>query len=83
MAATQTTLTLDQIREGALALPTDQRHELADALSVSFDLPGDFLLSPEWDSELDRRSEDIWSGKVKSTPHEEVMRHLDDLVDGL
>lgn len=82
MATVQTRLTLDQIRLGALALPNDQRHELAEELYISLEQSGAFEMSPELTAEISRRSEELWSGKVQGIPHEQVMQELNALVDG-
>jgi putative addiction module component (TIGR02574 family) len=73
---------LEKLREEALALPQEERLELADSLYVSLDADGaDFQLHPSWDAEIERRVEELRSGKVQGIPAEDVFREIDALVD--
>ena len=73
-------LTLDQLRQEVLALAPEQRKELLSSLSheLGNEPPS---LHPAWAAELDRRSEELRSGKVKGIPAEEIFREIDELVE--
>ena len=73
---------LEKLREEALALPQEERLELADSLYVSLDVDADdFQLHPSWDAEIERRVEELRSAKVQGIPAEDVFREIDALVD--
>lgn len=65
-----------QLKDQLATLPREDRLELASFLLESTDTP----LDPEWEQawvkELDRRSEELRSGKVKGIPGDQVMREL-------
>ncbi len=67
-------LTLDDLYQAALALPEEERAELADRLlgTLSPDVPSQ--LHPAWRDELKRRSAQIESGEVAPIPWDEVRR---------
>jgi putative addiction module component (TIGR02574 family) len=67
-------LTPDQIRVAAMSLPPEEREEMAEALIAS--LP----LDPALESTIERRYEELRSGKVKGIPAEDVIKELEDLV---
>jgi len=67
-------LTPDQIREAAMSLPPEEREEMAEALIAS--LP----LDPALEATIERRYEELRSGKVKGIPAEDVIKELEDLV---
>jgi putative addiction module component (TIGR02574 family) len=70
-------LTAEQLTEAALRLPEEEREALADALLAS-------LVDQEFDTaqvaELERRSEELRTGKVKGIPAEEALRRLDEIA---
>lgn len=66
-------------------LKPSQRIELADMLysSVSGSHPGDHDLDAAWEKEIDRRLDELESGKVKTIPaakaHAELRRRLNEI----
>ena len=65
-------MTLAAVKKLAIKLPPKQRLQLADALYESLPiLPGSVGLA-----ELERRADEVISGKVKGIPWEEVEREL-------
>jgi len=66
--------TLETLFQAALALPEEDRVELADRLlyTVSPDVPSE--LHPAWRAELKRRSDQIEAGDVVPIPWTEVRR---------
>jgi putative addiction module component (TIGR02574 family) len=65
-------MSLEEIKEQALKLSPDEREVLAQEIWDSLD---EEPLDPALKAELDRRWEEIQSGKVKTIPHDEVMEH--------
>jgi putative addiction module component (TIGR02574 family) len=63
-------MSLDEIKEQALKLSPVDRETLAQELWSSLD---EEPIDPELKTELDRRWDEIVTGKVKTIPHEEVM----------
>lgn len=66
-------MSVQEIKEQALKLPPEDREMLAQELWQSLD---DEPLDPEFEAELNRRWEEIESGKVKTIPHEQVMAEM-------
>jgi putative addiction module component (TIGR02574 family) len=66
--------TLETLYQAALALPEEDRVELADRLlgTLSPDVPSQ--LHPAWRAELKRRSNQIEVGEVAPIPWDEVRR---------
>lgn len=76
-------LTLDQIREEALSLPTDDRRHLMDSLWDSFDdedSEEDAEFTPEYLAELDRRSAEIKDGTAVMIPFDEAMSRISETI---
>ena len=71
-------MSIDQIRTAALALPTNQRLELADSLYSSLEAAGELQLTPEWIAELHRRSDDLESGREATIPWEEIRKEMEE-----
>jgi putative addiction module component (TIGR02574 family) len=69
-------LTVEQIAEEALALPSEARALLADRLVESLDPVEDTNLRHLWTAEAQRRLEDVRSGKVKTIPGEEALERV-------
>lgn len=65
---------LENLYYAALALPEEDRVELADRLLASFppDVPSQ--LHPAWRAELKRRSSQVDSGEITPVPWNEVRR---------
>ena len=72
----------EQIVAAALALPEDDRLELADRLIESLDGPPDDDVERAWADEIARRLEEVRSGKVVTVPWEEVRKRLQEDADG-
>jgi putative addiction module component (TIGR02574 family) len=71
------TAEVSELLKKALALPLEARAELADSLLESLDAePADEGVEAAWSVEIQRRIEEIDSGKVKMIPYEEVRRRL-------
>lgn len=67
--------TVAELFDAALALPEDERAELAGLLAVSLDPPPSSL-HPAWKAEIHQRAAEIESGLVKPIPWEEVEREI-------
>jgi putative addiction module component (TIGR02574 family) len=66
-----------EILEKALALSTQERGMLIDQLIESLDdAPAEEGVEAVWDAEINRRVEEIRSGKVKTIPGDQVLREL-------
>lgn len=74
------TVAAKRLSEQVLALPKKDRAHLVLLLVKSLDLQDEELEPNEWSKvwkiELDRRLEEIRSGKVKTVPADQVMRDL-------
>jgi len=67
------TLTIEQIAEQALSLPSEARALLADRLVESLDPLEDETMRVVWMAEARRRLEEVRSGAVKTIPGEEAL----------
>jgi putative addiction module component (TIGR02574 family) len=65
--------TVAELLEAALALPEEERAELAELLAATLTSPPS-RLHPDWAAELRRRAAEIDSGKVRPIPWEEIPR---------
>jgi putative addiction module component (TIGR02574 family) len=68
-----------KILEAALGLAPDERARLVEALSASLD---GVELNPEWEAELQRRIEDIDTGRVEAVSGEDVFRRIEQRFGG-
>lgn len=68
--------TLTSITHEALELPPRKRAKLAHTLILSIDPSADQDVASAWDVEIQRRVDDIRSGKVKGIPAREVFARL-------
>ena len=67
----------DEITQLALALPADQRAQVATALLASLDDPAESAEVHEaWTAEIKSRVDDITSGQVQTVPRDEVRAQL-------
>jgi putative addiction module component (TIGR02574 family) len=66
----------NKVLEEALTLPTQDRARLAVELIASLDDGEDADAEQAWAVEIERRVEDLRSGKVKAVPWEEVRDRL-------
>lgn len=63
-----------RVLEAALELPPRERADLVEAIAASLD---GFDLGQEWEEEIQRRVDDIDSGRVQPVPGEEVFDRLE------
>ncbi|MFZ4596555.1 MAG: addiction module protein [Verrucomicrobiaceae bacterium] len=76
------TATYDTVLQDALSLSLEERSRIATRLIESVD-DDDIELSPAWQAEIERRIEDMRSGKSRRIPHEEVMAEMRELIVNL
>ncbi|KAF1691543.1 addiction module protein [Pseudoxanthomonas koreensis] len=69
-------ISIEQIAEAALSLPSDARALLADRLVESLDPLADPDVRSAWAAEAQRRLADLRSGKIKAIPAHEVLAHV-------
>ena len=67
----------EDILDDALALPLDQRAELAAELLASLDGEPDEAVEEAWTAEIVRRVERIQRGEAKGRPWEEIRAELE------
>lgn len=68
----------DKIYEQALNLPINDRLSLIDKLLISTNLPTQDDIDHLWSIEVERRSQELESGKAKLVPGEEVFKKIKD-----
>jgi putative addiction module component (TIGR02574 family) len=68
--------TVEKVRDEALALSTSERASLAHDLILSLDDPADYTLSPEQESEIQRRVQMVREGQASGRPTEEVFAQI-------
>jgi putative addiction module component (TIGR02574 family) len=71
-----------QLLQKALALPEDERAELAGNLISSLERTVDQDVDAVWQQEVSRRLDEVKSGKVKTVPWEEVQKKGHKLLHG-
>jgi len=69
-------LTLEQLAEEAMKLPTESRAVLADQIVESLDLAEPDVIQRLWAAEAVRRRDEVRSGRVKPIPGEEVIAEV-------
>ena len=69
-------MSIEQMAEEALALPSEARALLADRLVESLDPAEDGQIRQLWEAEARRRLEDVRSGRVKTIPGDEVLAQV-------
>ncbi len=69
-------LTVEQIAEEALSLPSEARALLADRLVESLDPAEDGYVHQLWIAEARRRRDDIRSRRVQTIPGDEAMAQV-------
>ena len=73
----QMTPQVSELLEKALTLSTQERGELAARLIDSLDdQPAEEGVEEAWQEEINRRMDDIRSGRVKTIPGEQVLRGI-------
>jgi putative addiction module component (TIGR02574 family) len=71
-----------ELLQKALALPDNERAELAGNLISSLDTAVDMNVDAAWQQEVARRAQEIESGKVKTVSWEQVRQKGRTLLDG-
>ena len=69
-------VSIEQLAEAALALPSDARALLADRLVESLDPLTDPQIREAWASESLRRLDDLRAGKAKALPADEAIARV-------
>jgi hypothetical protein len=69
-------MTVEQVAEEALALPSEARALLADRLVQSLDPAEDGLVRQLWVEEARRRRDDVRSGRVQTIPSDEALAQV-------
>ena len=69
-------MTIEQVTEEALALPSEARALLADRLAESLDPAEDSQVRELWVAEARRRRDDVRSGQVRTIPSDEAMAQV-------
>ena len=69
-------LTVEQVAEEALALPSEARALLADRLAESLNPAEDGYIHKLWTVEARRRRDDVRSGRVKTIPRDEALAQV-------
>jgi putative addiction module component (TIGR02574 family) len=75
-------VSIEQIAEAALSLPSDARALLADRLVESLDPLTDPDVRDAWASEALQRLGDVRSGKVQAMPAQDVFARARALIKG-
>ena len=71
-----------ELLQKALALPENERAELAGTLISSLDITVDPDVDAAWQAEVARRAQEVESGKIKTIPWEQVRQKGRTLLDG-
>ncbi len=69
-------MSIEQITDEVLALPSEARALLADRLVESLDPAEDGYIHQLWATEVRRRLDDVRSGRVKTIPGEEALARV-------
>ena len=69
-------LTVEQIAEEALALPSEARALLADRLVESLDPAEDNYIQQLWATEARRRRDDVRTGHLQTIPGDEALERV-------
>jgi putative addiction module component (TIGR02574 family) len=69
-------MTLDQLAQEALALPTESRALLADKLVESLDTEELGQIDRLWATEAKRRRDDVRQGRVQTIPGDEALTRV-------
>jgi putative addiction module component (TIGR02574 family) len=71
-----------ELLQKALALPENERAELAGNLISSLDTAVDTDVEAAWQHEVSRRLQEVQSGSVKTVPWEDVRKNARTLLHG-
>ena len=74
-------MTIEQLAEAALALPSESRALLADRIVESLDVRELSKLDQVWAEEAKRRRDEVREGHVKTIPGEETFSKVRRAVD--
>ena len=77
-------MSTQEIIDQAIALPPDERERVAELLYESLhaeDYADSESVDKEWEKIIERRLEDVESGKVKTIPGDVVLANLRKLLD--
>lgn len=69
-------MTIEQLAQEALALPSEQRALLADRLVESLDAAETNRLDRLWAAEARRRRDEVRQGKVQTVPGDEALARV-------
>lgn len=69
-------MTVEQIAEEALSLPSEARALLADRLVESLDPAEDGYIHQLWAAEACRRRDDVRSGRVQTVPGDVALKQV-------
>jgi len=69
-------LTLTELAEEAMALPSEARAYLAEKLLETLDFEEDFAVSDVWLKEIRKRCQELDAGKVQGLPAEPAIAEL-------
>lgn len=69
-------MTVEQLTEEMLSLPSEARALLADRLVESLDPAEDLQVRELWAAEAKRRRDDVRSGTVKTIPGDEALARV-------
>jgi putative addiction module component (TIGR02574 family) len=72
----------EQILQTALALPPDDRVEIAESLILSLDEERAAEIEASWTEEIRRRIESIDKGEAKMIPWDEAIRSMREELNG-
>ncbi len=71
----------EKLLEEALSLSPEERAEVAASLLDSLDEHEDEAVEEAWAKEIEKRIQDVESGRVKTVPWSEVRRRLRKVID--
>ena len=69
-------MTIDQLAEEALTLPSEERALLADRLVESLDAAGTNRIDRLWGTEAKRRRDEVRQGLVQTIPGDEALARV-------
>jgi len=69
-------ISLEEVSRKAFNLPPEERAELAHELLLSIDEAIDKEVEAAWDAEIERRVNDIKSGKAKGRAAEDILAEI-------
>lgn len=72
------TITVEQLTEAALSLPTEARALLADRLVESLDPAQDPEIQASWAAEATRRRDELRRGDIQAIPGEVALQRVRD-----